>query len=164
MKCIRAAASLSFLLLVAHPTAQSQSVTGQISGTVADPGGAVIVGAAVQLTHDLSKQVREFKTEASGAFVFTGLVPGGYSLHIAQPGFKTYDQRGITVSTQENVDLHEIHLQVGDVSTTVEVTAQSVHVSTDSSERAAGVNLLQIGDTPIRGRDFLAPLKALPGI
>ncbi|MGA2271741.1 MAG: carboxypeptidase-like regulatory domain-containing protein, partial [Bryobacteraceae bacterium] len=57
------------LLLAVTPTALSQSVTGQISGTVADPAGAVVVGAKVQLTHDLSQQVRDFTTETNGGFI-----------------------------------------------------------------------------------------------
>src|SRR4051794_24106681 len=44
-------------LLASLPAAYGQSVTGQISGTVADSAGAVIPGASVKLTHDLSQQV-----------------------------------------------------------------------------------------------------------
>jgi hypothetical protein len=157
-------ASALFLWPALSPVANSQSVTGQISGILTDPAGAVITDATVQLTHDLSQQVRTFKTESSGSFVFTGLVPGSYTLRVAQPGFRTYEQKGIIVASQERVDLHEIKLSVGDVSTSVEVSAQTVHVATDSSDRSVGVNLIQIQDTPIRGRDFLATIKALPGV
>lgn len=164
MKFTRVVASLLFLLLATLPLAYSQSVTGQISGTITDPAGAVVIGATVQLTHDLSKQVHEFKTEANGAFVFIGLIPGTYSLRVTQAGFKAFSQRDITVASQERVDLHEIKLSVGDVTTSVEVSGQSVHVATDSSERSVNVNLIQILDTPVRGRDFLATIKALPGV
>ena len=157
---------LCFLLMAMLPSVllNAQSVTGQLSGTVTDPGGAIIAGAQVQLTNDLTKQTREFTSEQNGSFVFTGLVPGGYSLHIAQPGFKAFDERGITVSSQEKVDLHNLRLQVGDVNTAIEVSAQNVHVQTDSSDRSVGVNLIQLADTPVRGRDFLGSIKALPGV
>jgi len=164
MKSIRVVVSLLFVLLATLPTANSQSVTGQISGTVTDPAGALIVGATVQLTHDLSKQVREFTTESAGTFVFTGLVPGGYSIKIAQRGFKTYDQTGIIVAAQERVDLHEMHLQIGDVSTSVEVTADTVHVATDSSDRSIAIDLHQIDDTPMRGRNPVSIIMTLPGV
>ena len=117
MRPTRVVAALFFLLLAMLPTANSQSVTGQISGTVTHPVGAVVVGATVQLTHDLSKQVREIKTEANGAFVFVGLVPGAYSLRVALSGFKVYSQRAITLAAQERVDMHEVKLAVGDVTT-----------------------------------------------
>jgi hypothetical protein len=38
------------------PAAYSQTVTGSVSGTVVDSGGAVVVGASVTLTNDISKQ------------------------------------------------------------------------------------------------------------
>ncbi len=164
MKSIRAVVCLLVLALVMLPAVNAQSVTGQVSGTVADPSGALVVGATVQLTHDLSKQVREFTTESAGTFVFTGLVPGSYSIRIALSGFKTYDQKGIVVAAQERVDLHEIRLEVGDVTTAVEVTANTVHVATDSSDRSIAINLQQILDTPTRGRNPLNVIMTLPGV
>src|SRR5690242_5019680 len=142
-----------FLLLAMMPAANAQSVTGQISGTVVDPAGALVPGAVVQLTHDVSKTVRTFTTESNGAFIFTGLIPGAYSLRITQPGFKAYEQKAITVASQERVDLHEVSLAVGDVANTVEVTADAVHVATDSSDRSISLNTTQIENMPTRGRN-----------
>src|SRR5437867_11584803 len=68
------------------PTAVGQSVTGQVSGTVTDPAGAVIGGATVELIHTLTGQVREFKTADNGAFVFPNIVAGVYDLRITLPG------------------------------------------------------------------------------
>jgi carboxypeptidase family protein len=153
-----------FVLLAVVPAANSQSVTGQISGTVIDTTGGVIVSAKVQLTHDLSKQVRIFMTDASGAFVFTNLVPGDYSVRVMADGFRIYDLSGIKVSAQERVDLHNIKLEAGNVSEEVTVQAGVAHVATYSSDRGIGINLRQIEDTPIRGRDYKAIIKTLPGV
>ena len=152
------------LLLSALPAALAQSVTGQISGTTVDPGGSVIAGATVQLSNDLTRQVRSFTTESNGSFIFTDLVPGDYSVHIAFPGFKSYDQKAINVSSQEKVALHDIRLEVGDVSSTVTVQADSARVSTDSSDRSVLVNATQIENTPIPGRDFMGLMQSLPGV
>jgi hypothetical protein len=142
----------------------AQSVTGQISGTVADASGAVVGGAEVSLTHVLSKQVRTFKTDESGAFIFTGLVPGDYDLRITQQGFKSYDQKGIQVAAQQRVDLHELRLAVGEVSSTIEVQAAAVQIQTNSSDRSISINLRQIEDTPTRGRNPLSLIMTLPGV
>jgi hypothetical protein len=146
------------------PAANSQGVTGQISGTVVDPAGSVVIGAKIQLTHDVSKQLREFQTDSNGGFIFTGLIPGAYSLRIAQTGFKSYDQKGIVLSAQERLDLHEVKLQVGDISTSISVEANTVHVATDSSDRSIAINLAQIEDTPTRGRNPLSLIITLPGV
>ena len=87
--------SMNSFALALLPGAHAQSVTGQISGAVADAHGAPIAGAAVRLVHDLSKQIRTFATDSDGNFLFTNLVPGDYSVHIEHPGFKGYDQRAI---------------------------------------------------------------------
>jgi len=130
--------------LLSLPAVYSQSVTGQISGTVTDSSGGIVQGATVRLTHDATQQVRTFTTELRGSFVFTNLVPGDYSVHIAMAGFKAYEQRGINVTAQEHVDLHEIKLAVGDVSTTVEVQAQASRVATSSSDRSVTIGSNQI--------------------
>src|SRR3954454_9075637 len=132
----RLLAGLLFLLLASLPAANAQSVTGQISGTVTDSTGAVVAGASVKLTHDLSQQVHAFTTDSNGGFTFFGLVPGAYSLNVAQPGFKAYNQKSIVVAAQERVDLHGIKLEVGDVTTSIAVEASTVHVATDSSDRS----------------------------
>ena len=146
------------------PAVYGQTVTGQISGTVADPAGAVVPGALVTVTHNLTKQARTFSTETNGVFIVANLVAGDYSVRIVAPGFKAYDQIGINVSAQERVDLHEIRLQVGDVTSTVEVQADAVRVATDSSDRAILVNTTMIVNTPTQGRDYLGVLRALPGV
>ena len=61
------------------PTASAQGA-GQLSGTVADSGGAIIPGATVTVTHILSKQSRAFETLPNGSFVFPGLLTGAYNL------------------------------------------------------------------------------------
>ena len=164
MKRLGSLVTVLICLLATLPAVYGQSVTGQISGTVADPAGSVVPSASVVLTNDLTKQTRTFVTESTGAFVFTNLVAGDYSIHIALPGFKAYDQKGINVSAQERVDLHDIRLQVGDVTSTVEVQSEQARVATDSSDRAILVNTTMIENTPVAGRDYLGILRALPGV
>ncbi len=150
-------------LLAITAAAHAQTVTGSVTGSVTDPGGAVIIDAPVQLINNITRQTHEFKTNSSGGFEFTGILPGSYSLKITEPGFKISEQN-VTVSAQERVDVHAIKLTVGDVSTAIEVQAEAAHIETSSSDRAQNINLAQIGDTPVRGRDFLGVLKTLPGV
>jgi len=73
----------------------------------------VVAGAKVRLTHELTKNNRDFATETNGEFVFTNLIPGDYDIMIQQAGFKTYGQSRINVSSDERVDLHQITLAIG---------------------------------------------------
>lgn len=159
---------LSFFALIAFlaiaPAANAQTVTGQITGTVVDAAGAVVTGANVQITNEVTKQVREFTTSGNGSFIFADIIPGAYDLKITHPGFKTFLQNRITVGTLEKVDVHNLKLEIGDVATSIEVEAQAARVVTDSSDHATDVNLAQIEATPIRGRNFQAIIKDLPGV
>ena len=164
MDKLRAFGVSLFLLFAATAPSYSQSITGRISGVVIDASGAVIPQAEVRLTHDLTQQTRTFPTEANGSFTFANLLPGSYTISIAQSGFKTFKQKGINVSAQEGVDLHEIRLQLGDASTTVQVQAEVAHVATDSSDRSVYVDRTTIDNTPLIGRDYLGILRSLPGV
>ncbi len=142
----------------------AQTVTGQISGTVTDPSGAVISGAKVTLTYALTGQQREVVTDTSGVFTFPELVPGTYNVAIAANGFQSYSQTSIVVGASERVALHEIQLSVGNVSTEVTVTANEAHVQTDSSEHAGLLTDTQYQNVPDRGRNYLDFLRLLPGV
>src|SRR5580698_3646958 len=115
MKSIRALAFLMFPLLALLPVANAQTVTGSMTGTVVDSGGALVVGATVELTNEITKQVRTFSTSGNGTFIFPDLFPADYDVRVTHPGFKTYVQNAITVGTLEKVDLHLVRLEVGDV-------------------------------------------------
>ena len=70
MKSVRALALLVFPLSTMMPVANAQTVTGSMTGTVVDAGDALVVGARVQLTNEITKQVREFSTSGNGTFIF----------------------------------------------------------------------------------------------
>ncbi len=152
------------LLLAAALSAYGQSQTGQISGVVSDPSGAVVAGAKVQLIHDLTKNTREFTTEPTGSFIFTNLIPGDYSLRVEQTGFKAYEQSKINVSSSERVDLHQITLTLGGSTDSIQVVADAARVQTASSERAGLITPTQVQNVPNRGRDYLGLLRVLPGV
>jgi hypothetical protein len=146
------------------PNLNAQSVTGQINGTVVDATGGAMVAASVTLTNNVSQQQRSFTTDSTGAFTFTNLVPGPYNLRVSMAGFKVYEEKNIVVAAQERVDLHEIHLAVGDVTSTVEVQATAVHVATDSSDRSVSLNTKQIEEMPTRGRNPVSLIMGMPGV
>jgi hypothetical protein len=152
------------MLLALMPAAHGQTVTGQLTGTVADMGGAAIVGAQVQLTSEVTKQVRDFVTQTNGTFIFPDLVPGTYDLRITHEGFKTYVQNGIAVGTLEKVDVHTITLDVGEVNTSIEVQASAARVETTSSDHATAVDPNLIKEVPLRGRNFDDVVRSLPGV
>jgi hypothetical protein len=157
-------AAVVLLLGVFAGQLAAQSSTGDISGTVTDPTGAVIVGANVTLTFELTGQQRTLTTGASGDFFFPDLVTGTYDIKVDQTGFQTYEQKGISLAVSEKLALHAIQLTVGNVTTTMTVEASEAHVETDTSEHANLVNSNQMTDITVKGRNYMSYVALLPGV
>jgi len=152
------------LLLATVPAAFGQSITSRITGTVADETGGVIAGATVELTYQLTQQVRTTSTGANGRFLFNNVLAGNYNLHIETPGFNSYDQRNLSVAAQETVALGTINLAIGEVTTSIEVQAESLRVETQSSDRTQMMQSVEIESIPLAGRAFSDVIRAMPGV
>jgi hypothetical protein len=156
---------LAFALMTgAVSNLHAQGLTGQISGTVTDSGGGVLPGATVVLKNAGTNQTRETVTGADGAFLFPDLLAGNYDVAVTVSGFKTYEQKGIKLASTERVALRAIALEVGGVSETVTVQAESVQVQTTTAARSGLITRDNIEDIALKGRDFAGMLKILPGV
>ena len=69
-------------------TLQAQGLTGQIAGTITDPGGGVMPGVTVTLINAGTKASRDAITGADGQFVFPDLLAGTYDLKASLSAFK----------------------------------------------------------------------------
>src|ERR1700743_329256 len=78
--------------------AQTQAFTATLSGTVSDSSGGVASGAKVTLTSTERGITRTFTTGDSGNYTLTLLPPGDYALTVEQPGFETYQQKGVSLA------------------------------------------------------------------
>ncbi|HEY6273148.1 MAG TPA: TonB-dependent receptor [Terriglobales bacterium] len=115
-------ATLSLTLLWCA-AAIGQVQKGSISGTVADPQGAIIRGAQVKATNNGTGVVMTTTTDDAGLFRFNLIPAGTYTVGITAQGFKTTSQPGVSVTASEDTGLGTTKLAVGDTGTTVEVTA-----------------------------------------
>src|SRR5271167_950583 len=90
--------ALLVLVLAVIFTVRGQSNTeGGITGTVADPSGAVIPGVPVTATSEATNQTFGASTDDTGRFLIGNLQPGIYDLSITAQGFSTYKQTNIVV-------------------------------------------------------------------
>ncbi len=110
---------------VAAPFAAGQGMgsAGSISGTVSDPSGAVLPGAAVELQNRLSGYDKTVTSDQTGAFHFLDLPPNNYHLSAKASGFTPY---GADITVRGSVPLTQpITLAIGAESTSIEVSASA---------------------------------------
>src|SRR3984885_2159864 len=112
--------------------AQSQAFTATLSGTVTDRSGSLVSGAKITLTSAERGITRTFVTKESGAYTITLLPPADYSLKVEQPGFQTYEQRGISLAAGASAT-QDIVISVGAVTQEVVVSDSAPLLNTDNA-------------------------------
>ena len=135
-------------------TASAQQATAQISGTVKDPTGAVVVGAQITLTNSSTNIAHSTKTNRDGLYSFTLVPIGTYELSVEQQGFEKYVQRGITLEINQNAR-QDVTLAVGSQSQVVEVTGNVTQVDTVSATLGKVETTERIQDLPLAARDTM---------
>ncbi|HEX4900569.1 MAG TPA: carboxypeptidase-like regulatory domain-containing protein, partial [Pyrinomonadaceae bacterium] len=86
---------------------RAQVTTGTISGSVADPNGAVVQGANVMATNLETNASRSTTSDSDGHFAFTLLPPGRYRVDVTSQGFQDYRSEAVVNITQTTtLDVH----------------------------------------------------------
>ena len=133
--------------------------TGQISGTITDPSGAVVSGVAVKATNTATGGVRDTTSNSSGVYALPNLEPGAYDVTFTATGFSTVKQHlALNVGQRLGSD---VKLQVGQTSTTVEVTEAAVQVNTETQSLTNLIDSKSVTELPSVTRnpyDFVATI------
>jgi hypothetical protein len=151
------------LLLLATVPAFSQSTTGRILGSVTDPSGAGVAGAAVVITDIQRGTTRAVATDASGDYAAPDLQPGAYKLKAEAKGFKTVERINIVIEVAQDVRV-DVILPPGQVSETVVVTDEVPLVDSTSSTLGGTLSNSEINDLPLNGRNYENLLQLRPGV
>jgi hypothetical protein len=153
---------LSALILAVQGYAQN--ITGSISGRVVDPSGAVIPDATIQANDSVRNTIVKTITTPQGEFSLAGLQPGTYTISITAAGFKKLDDRNIAVDAQDHLALGNLTLQIGAVSESIEVSAESALLQTESAERSQAIVGKQMTNIEVNGRNPIDMAKLIPGV
>src|SRR3954452_8061493 len=122
-----------------------------VSGQVADPTGAAVVGATVKMTETDKGVPHTTTTDADGRYTFPTLPVGPYRLEATMAGFKGYSQTGIVLQVGDRPEIN-VPLQVGAVSENIEVSAGAAMVQTEQTSVSQVISQKQIVDLPLNGR------------
>jgi outer membrane receptor protein involved in Fe transport len=140
--------SLFCVLLLSTTLALGQTDTGQISGTITDATGAVLVGAKVVAKSTTTGTIRETTTNSAGLYTMPGLKPDSYEVTVAAPGFeKIVRHLNLTVSAVLEVS---VQMKIGNASTIVEVlgTTDVNSVNTETATLSETITATELTELP----------------
>lgn len=140
-----------------------QVSTGSVAGQVTDSTGAVVAAAKVTLLNEGTGQERTAATDASGAYLFPLVQSGFYTVRVEMQGFKAYAARKMEVQVSQQVT-HDVRLDVGETTTTVEVAAVTPVLDQRSAEVGQVIGQREVVELPLNGRNFLDLAKLVPGV
>jgi hypothetical protein len=158
--------SLCLIVMLLVPSLVSQSITGDILGTVRDSSGngAVVPGAKVTLTATDTGINSVATTDGEGNYLFAQLKPGSYRVTVSKEGF--------AVSSVSNIDLQigqrprvDVALKVGQITENVQVSAGGApQLETETSSMGQIVEQKVIQDLPILNRNFIELMTITAGV
>src|SRR4051812_14524398 len=149
--------------MLAIPTVASAQAGGSISGTIKDSSGGVIPGATVTLTNTAIGTAFMAVTDAQGLYSFPNVPVGRYDLAITLDGFKPLKRPGLAVDINSRVQV-DVTLEVGTLTETVTVTADTVYVETASTQIGEVVPAATMTTLSLNGRSFTDLLAIQPGV
>ncbi len=142
--------------------AQSNLGSGGITGVIQDQTGASVPAAEIVVTNPGTSIERRTVANSAGEFSVPVLSPGDYRVRISAQGFKAAEQVNIKVNVGSNTTLR-IQLEVGGVTETVTVEAESLLETTRTTESSL-VDRTMIQDLPINGRRYDQFALLMPGV
>src|ERR1700692_4516918 len=141
------------LVLATSLSLSAQSTYGTVDGTVLDPSGATVAGAEVTLTNTGTGEKHTQPTGNEGAYQFVNVIPGEYRLDVDKPGFKHYKHDNVVVQVQQDTHI-DASLTVGQQSETVEVTAETPLLQSETSSLGQVVEQRKADELPLNGRNI----------
>ena len=130
--------------------AAAQEFRALISGTITDPSGAAIPGAAIVATNTATSAEATAKSAADGNYVIPQLAPGPYRLRVEAAGFRNYVRSGITLSVGDKAALN-VRLEVGGTTDSVTVTAELTGIEQNQSVTGQLMDSRKVSELPING-------------
>ncbi len=149
------AVALAFLVGPCLLKAQDLTTTASITGTVVDSTGAILADATVKISGVDNGVVRTIKTSSGGTYAVPLLPPGNYTLSIDAPGFKSYQQNGITLVPGQGAK-QDVSLAVGAESEQVVVTSEAPLLNTADANLSAEIDERQVRDLPLNLRNIIS--------
>jgi Carboxypeptidase regulatory-like domain/TonB dependent receptor len=154
---------LAVAIVTAAPVASlAQTFRGGINGSVTDPSGAVVPGAAVEAVDAATGVSHKTVTTTDGVYVFQDLPLGAYTVTVTGSGFKSTVVTKVPVTAGVIYTL-PVKLAVATTGETIEVSASGLALDTTTTTQTTDIPEVEVQDIPLNGRDFTQMIGLAPG-
>ncbi|HEU4712608.1 MAG TPA: carboxypeptidase-like regulatory domain-containing protein [Pyrinomonadaceae bacterium] len=155
--------TLAFVLSTSS-AALAQAGSSSVRGIVTDKDDRGVPGASVTLSDKSKSFTRDQTTNESGAYVFTSIPPGTYSIEVKANGFKTSAVSDVHAQIDTQAVLN-ITLEAGNIAETVSVTAGAdAPINTTDATLGNTFESRRIIDLPLNGGNVVNILSLQPGV
>jgi carboxypeptidase family protein len=157
--------STGLLLLaigLAPATVCAQTGAASLTGIVSDQSGAPVPGAAVTATKQDTNVAYTAVSNEAGNYTLTSLPLGTYVVKAELSGFKTTVTKPIQMEAKQIARL-DFKLDVGAIEESLEVTARSPILQTESATVGSVISGTTVGALPLNGRNTGQLSLLLPG-
>jgi len=162
MRTVEKFSLLALCLFCCLAIAAGQAVYGSVFGSVTDQNGAVVPNATVTITNIGTNVAVTTKTNESGNYNQTRLIPGTYRIKVEAASFKSAVVDNLVVNVDRAAESN-IQLQTGQVTEQITVTADAIQLKTDRADVATTFETRQVTDLPMIDRNFTRFVLLTPG-
>jgi hypothetical protein len=149
--------------LGAPPASRAQVAGAALSGTVADPSGAVVPNAKISVRNTATNVTRDVTTDNAGFYTVPNLLPGTYEITLSASGFSTEVRSGVNLAVGAQ-QVFNVVLRVGSSTEKVEVTGEAPEIELASSAITDTVNSTTVRELPLNGRSWTDLATLQPGV
>ncbi len=150
-------------MLCCAPRAFGQTDTATISGYITDQSGAVISGAAIELTNVETNTDVSQTSNGSGLYVFSSVKPGHYRMVVQKSQFREIALTDMTVDVQDLLS-RNFRMEVGAVGESITVNGNNAYINTVSGTVSTVVDQQFVDNMPLNGRSFQSLIALTPGV
>ena len=109
-----------------RPTPLYAQSSATLSGTVLDPRGVPLPGAAVEVKNDATGVSQKMTSDNQGKYAIAALPAGKYTIRVNAPGFATTEKSGVQLAAGQPSDI-PVTLELGNVSEEITVEASEAN-------------------------------------
>ena len=153
MACLLAVGSINGLL----------AQTASIRGAVTDQSHAAMPGVSVKITNVATGVAQSVETNEQGSYFVPFLTPGTYRVEAFKAGFSSLTRDNLKLDVEQTARVDFV-LDVGAVSQTVDVSAATALIDSQTSVVGQVIANKSIVELPLNGRNYLELARLTAGV